>query len=143
MREEEKKMSLTANNVRSVFDDVLFKETELENGMPIVEMIAVNGIRSNFGFHKERLLGHKQELIDLIDQLPDLDEGVSFLNLCFTKDGNHWGEHMNMEQLIVMGIGAGILQKLVRREMWMIFPGGLPFIWKVPEKELTIELKKD
>ncbi len=144
MSEEKQKLELTANNVFRVLCDCFFKEEELKNGVPIVdEYVSVDGIVRKFGFNKERLFGHKQDIIDLIDQLPDFSEGVSFLNLPFTKDGVQWGEQINAEQLIVLGIGIGVLEELLPRKDWVFCPSSVPFIWKSSEQNMERSLQNN
>lgn len=144
MSEEKQRLELTAANVFGVLCDCFFKEEELKNGVPIVdEYVSVDGIARKFGFNKERLFGHKQDIIDLIDQLPDFSEGVSFLNLPFTKDGLQWGEQINAEQLIVLGIGVGVLEELLPRKDWVFCPGSVPFIWKSSEQNMERSLQNN
>lgn len=101
-------MELTTENVERVFKDCLFKDEEIKDGTP--EYVAVKGIMHQFGFHPERLESHREDVRQLLSQLPEsfLESkggGHSFINACVTQDGTQWGEHMNMEQLFVLGVG--------------------------------------
>lgn len=126
-------MELTAKNVKEVFIDCLFKDTEIVKGKPVVEPIKVEGITSNFGFHPERLKGHKKQIAELLWELPfEFFKGRggswSFLNACMDKHGNQWGEHRNIEQLFCLGIGLNMAKYVFPRKMWPVFPGGLPYV---------------
>lgn len=70
--------------------DCLFAEGE-DTSNPVI----TNGILHNFGFHRGRLMGHKQEIAELLNGLPedfraDKGGGWSFLNACMTKTGRQW-----------------------------------------------------
>jgi hypothetical protein len=126
-------MDLTAENVRTVFDDCLFKDEEVVNGKPVIEPIKAEGIMATFGFHPARLESHKQEVKEMLSQLPDpfmksKGGGWTFLNACMTKNGTQWGEHNTMEQLFVLGIALKICSFALPRKMWDILPGGMPYI---------------
>lgn len=127
-------MQLTSQYVETVFKDCLWQET---NGLSQEELIAlsvvVKGITNKFGFPKDRLELHRQDIIDMLNELPsEFHEkgggGWSFLNACEDKSGNQWtGEHRIMEQLFVLGMAIGAVQCLVPRELWAALPGGMPY----------------
>ena len=55
--------------------------------------------------------------------------GWSFLNTCYDKNGDQWtGMHLTMEQLFQLGIAAGVASYVMPRQMWAVFPGGMPYI---------------
>lgn len=126
---------LTAANVTTIIEDCLFKDEELVNGQPPKDAVLVEGIVKNFGFHPGRLAEHKDEILELLHQLPNEFQdmgtggggGWSFLNACNTKDGVQWGEHNNMEELLCLGIATEQAEILMPREMWSAFPGGMPY----------------
>lgn len=128
-KKEREPLKLTAKNVESVLVDCLLKKKEYVDDKPICDNTLVEGILSYFMFHNGRLKKHEEDIIDLVNQLPDLEDGLSFLELCVTKDGTQWGEHKNIEHLIVLGNASGLLT-WYPREMWKIMPGGLPYIFK-------------
>lgn len=126
---------LTAANVTEIIEDCLFKDGEIFNGQPPKDAVLVKGIVQNFGFHPGRLAAHKAEILELLHQLPDEFQdinnggggGWSFLNAYMTKDGVHWGEHNNIEELLCLGIATEQAEILMPREMWSAFPGGMPY----------------
>jgi hypothetical protein len=118
---------LTATNVHDVFRKCLFNPGEDTSAAVIVE-----GIMSRFGFHPERLESNKQDVIDMLGQLPEsFDEdkggGMSFLNACVRRDGVQWGEHPTMELLFVLGMAVGRVKLCAPRSMWTMMPGGMPY----------------
>ena len=49
--------------------------------------------------------------------------------MCNDKDGNQWtGFHQRMEQLLMLGIGLGLMEIQVPRNLWEAFPGGMPYV---------------
>ena len=120
-------MELTAENVDRVFTECLFKEDEDHS-----TYVEAEGIVNKMGFHPERVKTHAEEISSMLDQLPDqfhekTGGGWSFLNACNRKDGVQWGEHRNMEQLITLGIAIKKVRYCMPREMWVAFPGGMPY----------------
>jgi len=128
---------LTAQNVSDIFKDCLFQHGEDTSNAVMVECVMIN-----IGFHPDRLLSHKTEIREMLEDLPiefqstkhGGGDGWSFLNACVTKNGNQWGEHNHIDQLLGLGIATKQALILIPREMWKMFPGGLPY-FKVTEKE--------
>lgn len=120
-------MQLTSQNVSDVFMDCLFKD-----GEDTTEHVAVRGLVRSFGFHPGRLEANKGKIITLLHELPDTFQrdgggGGSFLQACYDKEGEQWGEHMNMEQLFSLGVAVGAVNEPFPREMAAMLPGGMPY----------------
>lgn len=128
-----------AENVERIFSDCLFRDNEISDGKPPADAVLVEGIVSKYGFHPERLAAHKAEIAEVIRRMPNefmADShagGHSFLNLCMDKDGNQWGEHHNMEQLVTLAIATKQGQYLLPREIWRALPGGVPYLSFTPQ----------
>lgn len=95
--------------------------------------VIVDGIVRKFGLNPEKISSHNEEIRALLNEMPDTFHkdtggGWSFLNLCVDKSGAQWGEHSNMEALLVLGIAAGMAEIMIPRDMWAIFPGGMPYV---------------
>jgi hypothetical protein len=55
--------------------------------------------------------------------------GWSFLNFCQDRHGTLWtGMHQTCEELIVLGIGLGMVKWCLPRGMWDALPGGMPYL---------------
>jgi len=121
-----------SSKVDTIFLDSLFTDEEIDgSNTPPEGAVLVEGIVSKFGFHPERLATHKDQISDLIKLMPEefsKGGGWSFLNLCMDKDGNQWGEHRNMEQLVALAIATEQGKYVMPREMWSVLPGGMPYI---------------
>jgi hypothetical protein len=121
-------MELTAQNVSETFMNCLFKEGESTDGC-----IIAAGVMTKVGFHPERLEEAVPKIEAMVNELPDDFKpdgggGMSFLNACVDKNGNHWAEHSTIDQLVCLGIASGKLQYLMPREMWSVLPGGMPYL---------------
>ena len=125
----ETKSVLTASQVEAIFMACMFKEEEL----PPKEYITAPGITSNVGFHPERVMSHKDEIAEMLNELPNEFQengggGMSFLNARNDKHGNQWaGIHRPMEQLFQLGLAIGKVTCQIPREMWKVLPGGMPY----------------
>ena len=122
-------MNLTSENVEQVFMDCLFKDGEKTD-----DHIKAEGITSTIGFHPDRLATHKKDVQSMLHCLPDDFHskgggGMSFLNACNDKDGHQWTDfHQRMEQLFQLGIGLKLAKWQMPRQMWAMFPGGMPYV---------------
>ena len=121
--------ALTAENVEAVFMACLFKAGEDTSNRIVAEGLVVT-----VGFHPGRIEEHRQEIHDMLAELPDQfkmsgGEGYSFSEACVDKHGNQWtGLHQTMEQLFQLGMAIGEVEYTLPRDMWSIFPGGVPFM---------------
>ena len=120
-------MELTPQNVEMIFRDCLFREDESTDNR-----IVVKGIVNNYGFHPDRLQGHKDDVRALLQELPeDFQEsggrGASFLSACMTKHGTHWGEHHSMELLFCLGLALDLVYDPTPEFMRGMLPGGVPY----------------
>ena len=121
-------MKLNSETVREVFSDCLFKEDENRDNA-----IMVTGITFSVGFNPIRLNKHKEDIVQLLYNLKDEFKqesggGYSFLEACFDKDGNYWGEHRTVEELFLLGMAIDKVEYLLPRELWMTLPGGVPYL---------------
>jgi len=123
-----------AERVDAIVRDVLYRDHEIVDGVPIVPPISTEAVVTTFGFHPDRVAAHRAEIIELLADFPDefyasKGGGWSFLNFCQTRDGRQWtGEHSTMEALMALGIAVGAVTVLMPREMWSALPGGMPYI---------------
>ena len=129
-------MNDIAGKVNTIMLDSLFRDEEIatwtEKALPS-DAVMVDGITQKFGFHPHRLESHREEVRDLLLQMPiNFHEatggGWSFLNLCMDKTGHQWGEHTDMESLIVLAIGLKLGSYTFPRDMWKVFPGSMPYV---------------
>lgn len=123
--------NLTAERVGTIFGDCLFKP-----GEDTTDHVKAEGIVHPVGFHPGRLDGHREEIGQLLDELPIQFQsqerggggGWSFLNACEDKNGNQWADgHLSVEQLFQLGQGIGKVRTCIPREMWRALPGGMPY----------------
>lgn len=119
---------LQVEKVRTIFLDCMWKTNE-----NMTDLVKVEGIESKVMFSKQRLGEHKEEIVNMLNELPDEFKegsggGWTFLNACVDKHGNQWtGQHDIMEQLFLLGLAIGKVIYLLPRELWSVLPGGMPY----------------
>lgn len=120
-------------NVEKLFVDCLFTAEEVEAANGADEAVrtlgaVANGVITNVAFHKAKIEKNKDKIIELIQQLPDkLKDGMSFLEMCQTREGVNWGDHHSMDQLVCLGLAADQLKECSPRELRPALPGGVPY----------------
>jgi hypothetical protein len=124
-------MKLTAENVEKVLVECLFADIkEAEENKPVI----AEGIMRKMGFHPGRLEANRENITSMLSELPDAFQkkgggGMSFLNMCNTKDGNQWADlHQTMENLVLLGVAIGKVSYPMPRDIWPDLPGGVPYI---------------
>lgn len=96
--------------------------------------IDVEGIYNKYRLDPTALQEHKEEITKMLESLPDQFKlsgggGWSFLNACVDKEGTQWtGLHETVEQLFLLGIGLGLVDYLMPRDLWKILPGKMPYL---------------
>lgn len=120
---------LTSERLDKVVLECLFHEGENTDDALKVEMIV-----NDYGFHPVRVQEHREEIVAMLDELPDEFKlstgggGWTFLNACNTKDGEQWtGLHKQMEALFALGIAVDYVSEVLPRALWEILPGGMPY----------------
>lgn len=126
-------IELTAKNVESTLLYCLYSEKELaEEGRPPKGAVLIEGIVRKFGLHPGRLEEKSKDIETLLRQLPEefyatKGGGMSFLRACLRFDEQQWGEHRDMENLMVLGMAVKKVTCLMPKEMWPALPGGMPY----------------
>lgn len=122
----------TATKLDSTRLHKIFTECLFNDGEDSTNHVKAEGIMRTYGFHPERLESHREEIVRMLMELPDdfmktKGGGMSFLNACMDRHGNHWAEHATMELLFTLGIAIGKAKCLLPRDMWSALPGGMPY----------------
>jgi hypothetical protein len=133
--------------VHSIMMACLFKEEEREE--PKKGYVDVTGINIRVGFHPERLKSHKDEVLIILKNLPETfleskGGGWTFLNACIDREGEQWGQHSTMNELLMLGLGLGLVRIPIPREAWGALPGGMPYftVLDVNPRPVTVTLPK-
>lgn len=134
-------MKLTAKNVHDIFMDCLFKDTPKSG----TKYLPAEGLTTNVGFNTDKINKYANDIKSLLNELPEtfretVGGGWSFLEAYLYKDGNHWGEHTNMQELLLLGIASGYAKYLLPRELWTVLPGGVPYFVVLDDRQ-TVEEK--
>lgn len=96
---------------------------------------SIQNTNVNVGFHPERIEKHRQEIREMLLQLPegffkDKGGGASFLQAACAKDGELWtGFHTEVEKLCLLGLASKQMRMLTPdAEIWPMLPGGMPYL---------------
>ena len=123
---------ISAQRLREIFNDCL-----LGNTNPTTEaVILINGVNGTFGLDPEKVDIHLDEIKEMLDQLPSQfreaseggSDGYSFMALPFDSTGAQWGEQINANELMVLGLATGYMQYLFSAEFWSALPGSVPYV---------------
>lgn len=131
--------TINAQDVHDTFIDCLFTEEELDEVTPGEApegAVIAEGIVMKVGFHPCRLESHRTEVVTWLEALDRNffveaeggGGGWSFLQLPADANGDLWGQQQNAEQLMMLGVGLGLVTPLLPREMWSALPGGVPYL---------------
>lgn len=94
------------------------------------------GVLAPTAFDMSKLEKHRDEVAAMLAWLPTEFRvqtqggggGWSFLQACMDREGRQWtGLHRTQDQLFQLGIALGMAEWLAPRNMWDIFPGGMPY----------------
>lgn len=130
---------LTVDKVQEVYEKCLIRNDEVKDNMPTIDFVLGDGIHQASLFSSERLEKNKGEIISLIDELPDIDRGVSFLAFCEDKYGRQWTDlHSTMDLLVQLGRATGVIEFVLPRSDWDKFYGSVPEIIRNRENDDTI-----
>ena len=120
--------------VNEVFLSCLYTEREIEDVEGVPEgAVLVEGIQNKFGFHPGRLEENREKVKKWLEALPrkfrrDVGGGWSFLKACDQQNGVQWtGFHERMDQLFCLGIGLGMVESRLPKNMWSTLPGFMPY----------------
>lgn len=127
---------LTADRVDKVIKKCLSGEENIDSP----DTLRIAGIVHEYAFSKIKLEKHRKKILKMLAELPHefraeiingTGGGWSFLNACtihpFDDQGYTWGEHLNVERLVCLGIGIDAVTWLMPRAMWAVLPGGMPY----------------
>lgn len=128
VKKRKRECPLNSKVVMDIFMDCMFRETP----QPGTKFIGIEGIHDKIGFDPEKISLHKEEILDMLKYLPndfneDSGEGQSLLKAPFTKDDIQWGEQIDADRLMMLGMAIGKVKYLLPRNLWFILPGGVPY----------------
>lgn len=122
-------MELTGDNVKKLLEECLRENSDQEK-------IEVDGIVIKVYFNKAKIMEHKEDIKDMLLQLPDdfmksKGGGMSFINMCIDKEGRQWTDfHQTQDMLFCLGKAIGMADFCIAdKEIWKVMPGGMPYIF--------------
>jgi hypothetical protein len=119
-------MDLTVENVQAIFLDSL---APAGGGLTI----RVSGVFNEFVFDMARLESHASEIRGFLSHLStryyaDRGGGHSYAAMGHRRDGEHWGGRPDVERLVTLGLGLGLVDFCLDRSRWHLFPTNIPFV---------------
>lgn len=119
-------MDLSAENVLTVFNDCLARPAATPN-------LRVRGVHDEFFFNLVQLKSHIEVVRGFLGRLStrfyiDRGGGHSVAAMGLRRDGEQWGGRPDVERLVTLGLGLGLVQFCLDRSRWHLFPGGVPFV---------------
>ncbi len=129
----EEKPLINAEEVGEIFNDCLYGGEE-PNYETSKDTIVVQGVVHKYVMDLSKLEKYTDRVVELLGNLPTNFHksgggGWSFLNMCDDRNGVQWtGFHVRMEQLLVLGIALEKAKIQLPRDMWKMFPGGMPYL---------------
>lgn len=106
----------------------------------VTKVIPVSAVTGQFGFDPEKIEKYAADIQQMISQLSsNFDEvnlGYTFMNLPFKGENNEqWGEQIDGDRLMALGLASGWMKlTLEDREMWKIFPGAVPYVYRLDNR---------
>jgi hypothetical protein len=119
-------MELSAENVQTVFTDCLARTEEAPT-------LRVHSVYNEFYLSIIRLKNHTTDIRAFLGCLStrfyaDRGGGHSFTAMGHRRDGEHWGGRPDVERLVTLGLGVGLVEFCLDRGQWHLFPAGAPFV---------------
>jgi len=137
--------TLSADRVEEIFRDCLCTEEEFNNDAGVVAL----GLMAQFAFSPERLESHRDEVYALLCELPDTFQqhtggGQTFLEACFDKHGEQWGEQIYADQLFTLGTALNLVTEPLKGRVPVdALPGGVPYYMVKSLAQIEVKAKTD
>lgn len=118
---------LAVENVRAVFFDSLALEGEQ------VPATRVRGVVNEYAFNDGRLESHRGAVRRFLSHAStsfyaDRGGGHSYRQLGRRRDGREWADLEDVERLLALGLGLGLIEFCFQRSRWDLFPQGVPYV---------------
>lgn len=126
-------MKLTSENVDKVFCDCIYGECD-DRQEALLKGKLVKGVMLNVAFNPEKIEKHRDDIKDMLSQLPlafrqEDGGGWSFIKMCVDAEGNQWTSvHKQMDAIVCLGLATEDLRFCLPREMWKVFQDGMPYV---------------
>ena len=75
----------------------------------------------------------KDRTSDPIEMFYQFLPGQSFCYAYLSNENVHWGEHLNMQELVVLGIASGLMKFVFPQPIWQYLYGSVPHIIIIDE----------
>lgn len=102
-------------------------------GDPEDDQVRIDGASMDGRFSRTRLLNHRMRLRTMLVELPDNflqsgGGGWTMLNGCVDRHQRFWtSDQRTVDRLVILGIGAGVANWTLERNLWDLLPSGMPY----------------
>lgn len=118
--------------VRNIMCDCLFAEMPADD----TKCIGIPSVTRLFALNPSKVELHRSEIFTILRELPlefwdqksGGKDGYTFMSLPFDRDGNQWGEQVNADELMTLGLATGYMRYMFPIEMWTMLPGKVPYL---------------
>lgn len=137
--------TINAMRIREILGKCFFSEVP-EIG---TEAIKAKGINNTFILDPKKITEFESEIISMLDELnedirEDKGGGISLICIPFDKHDHQWGEQINANELMVLGMAIGRIKYLFENRMiWSALPGSVPYYVYTTEKFEPEKIKFD
>lgn len=108
---------LTSDKVYDLYKKCLFEENELDNGKPTLPASVGDGVESFGVFNSVRLGENENEVAEMVGQLPNIEQGTSFLDLNIDRYNRFWtSDYKIVDMLVQLGLATGNLEYVVPKK---------------------------
>lgn len=135
---------LTSDKVCDLYKKCLFAENELDNGKPTLPASVGDGVRSFGVFNSVKLEEHEKEVAEMVEQLPNIEQGTSFLDLNIDRYNRFWtSDYGIVDMLVQLGLATDCLEYVVpKRELNATMPSFVSTKVKQVDDNSAKEYKK-
>ena len=136
---------INAKRISDILFDCFVGEDHVkeENGnrFPDINTVVQKGVVRTFVFDPDKLKEYEVEIKENLDQIYNLDQGISFIALGICKDAEDksgysgWGEQIEFEQLMALGEAIGWVARPFPDEISHVLPGDVPYFQLLKEKK--------
>ena len=76
------------------------------------EGVSYKCLGKTHSFDAQKLEEHKEAITAAVSQIANVEVHVTFVQMCYLKDGTQWGDHAQMLSLVAVGVASGALVEL-------------------------------
>ena len=122
--------NLSVSKLLDVYNACALTSDDLDAWLKSDDIILGEGAYNSYtSFHLGRLKNNQKEIETFINELMFIGDKTSFSTLFFDKNGRQWtSDYKDVNKLVHLGIGLGLLDFPVDKSLWHLLPDGVPYV---------------